>query len=79
MGGGWRGEAGIGGSPARGGALILHPSLSPYPLPPPPSVDKVTAALGAVDKRAADDRKSLPPKPIAEGLLVYIKKQAWER
>ena len=55
-------------------------SLAP---PPPPRhlhrVDKVTAALAQVDKRAADYRKSLPPKPIAEGLLVYVKKQAWER
>ena len=43
------------------------------------SVDKVTAALAAVDKKAADFRKGLPPKPIAEGLLHYVKKQAWEK
>ena len=42
-------------------------------------VDKVTAALAAVDKKAADFRKGLPPKPIAEGLLHYVKKQAWEK
>ena len=39
----------------------------------------MTAALAAVDKKAADFRKGLPPKPIAEGLLHYVKKQAWEK
>lgn len=42
-------------------------------------VDAVTAALAAAPKKFADFKKALPPKPIGEGLLRYVKKQAWER
>jgi hypothetical protein len=42
-------------------------------------VDAVTAALAAAPKKAADFKKQLPPKPLSEGLLQYVKKNAWER
>lgn len=43
------------------------------------SVDKVIAALDAQPKKRADHRKSMPAKPLAEGLLQYVKKNAWEK
>lgn len=43
------------------------------------SVDKVQAALAAQDKRRADYKKTLPAKALSEGLLQYVKKNAWEK
>lgn len=42
-------------------------------------VDKIQAALAQQDKKRADYKKSLPAKPLSEGLLQYVKKNAWER
>jgi hypothetical protein len=42
-------------------------------------VDKVQAALAAQDKRRADYKKTLPAKALSEGLLQYVKKNAWEK
>jgi len=39
----------------------------------------VQLALSQQDKRIADYKKTLPPKPLAEGLLQYVKKSAWEK
>lgn len=50
--------------------LILHHSCR---------VDKIQAALAQQDKKRADYKKSLPAKPLSEGLLQYVKKNAWER
>lgn len=45
------------------------------------SVEKIKAAIapGVQDKKYADYRKTLPPKPPAEGLIRWVKKNAWEK
>ncbi len=61
---------------------FLFPLPRPSRVPPtssPCSVDKIQAALAVQDKKRADFKKSLPPKPLSEGLLQYVKKNAWER
>lgn len=42
-------------------------------------LDKIAEGLKSQEKKQADYKKSLPPKPISEGLLQYVKKNAWER
>ena len=42
-------------------------------------VEKIQANLAAQDKKIADYKKTLPPKPITQGLLYLIKKNAWDK
>jgi hypothetical protein len=79
---------------ARDGRVVLLRALrGPWPsastlLPSPPStvrplcrrLDKINAALGpAQEKRRADYAKTLPSRPPREGLLQWVKKNAWEK
>lgn len=45
------------------------------------SVEKVKAAIvpALQEKKLADYKKTLPAKPISEGLLKWVKKNAWEK
>lgn len=45
------------------------------------SVDKIKAAIKpeVQEKKLADYKKTLPPKPPSEGLLKWVKKAAWEK
>ena len=52
-------------------------------LGPPPndhtrSLEKIAAALAGQEKRRADYRKTLPAKPLRQGLLQWVKKSACE-
>ena len=44
-------------------------------------IDKIKAALTPAfqSKKLADYKKTLPPKPPAEGLIRWVKKNAWEK
>lgn len=42
-------------------------------------VEKIQANLKLQDKKIADFKKTLPPKPSTKGILQYIKKNAWEK
>lgn len=42
-------------------------------------VAKIQAGVAGLDKRIADHRKTVPAKPLKRGLLVYVKKNAWEK
>ena len=41
-------------------------------------LDKIAANLAAQPKKRADYKKTLPPKPLRQGLLQHIKKSACE-
>lgn len=42
-------------------------------------VEKIKAALGQQEKKVAEYKKTLPAKAVNQGLLQYIKKNAWEK
>ena len=41
-------------------------------------MDKIQTHLAAQAKKRAEYKKTLPPKPVTQGLLQYVKKAAWE-
>ena len=48
------------------------------PAPTARILEKIAAALAGQEKRRADHRKTLPAKPLRQGLLQWVKKSACE-
>jgi hypothetical protein len=42
-------------------------------------IAKVSAGIIGQEKRLLDYKKTVPAKPLKQGLLQYIKKNAWEK
>jgi hypothetical protein len=65
----------------RASVIMRAPKGTRHDLAVAARVASITAARSekAQEKRLADYKKTLPPKPLAEGLVRWVKKNAWEK
>ena len=62
-------------------AVMRTPKGNRHDLARPARVAKITAALDPElqAKKRAEYKKTLPPKPVKQGIMPFIKKNAWEK